>query len=111
MQDKDNNACENINSIINKSISGKRINYYSLKGSYETRVEATVVSVNAGEYLSVTKKKLSGDGKSTDFLVSAQKRKRALLLMRHKAMTENGVRQKTSKKCQKKKTRPALWAG
>lgn len=47
----DNNACEQFNSIINKHIGGKRINF-SQRGSYNNRVEAAVVSYNSsGQYL------------------------------------------------------------
>ncbi|KAL4136163.1 hypothetical protein QTP88_007727 [Uroleucon formosanum] len=47
----DNNVCEQFNSIINKHLSGKRINF-SQRQSYNTRVEAAVVSYNtSGEFL------------------------------------------------------------
>ncbi|XP_060859447.1 uncharacterized protein LOC132936703 [Metopolophium dirhodum] len=47
----DNNVCEQFNSIINKHLSGKRINF-SQQQSYNTRVEAAVVSYNtSGEFL------------------------------------------------------------
>lgn len=47
----DNNACEQFNSVINKHIGGKRINF-SQRNSYNTRVEAAVVSYNSsGQYL------------------------------------------------------------
>ncbi|KAF0709858.1 Uncharacterized protein FWK35_00035841, partial [Aphis craccivora] len=36
---KDNNICEQFNSIINKYVAGKRINFSS-RGNYNTRVEA-----------------------------------------------------------------------
>ncbi|KAF0746511.1 YqaJ domain-containing protein, partial [Aphis craccivora] len=48
--DVDNNICEQFNSIINKYIGGKRINL-SQRNSYNTRVEAAVVSFNSKEYL------------------------------------------------------------
>lgn len=38
-----NNTCEQFNSVINKYISGKRINF-SLKQSYNTRVQAAIIS-------------------------------------------------------------------
>lgn len=43
--DVTNNICEQFNSIINKYIAGKRINF-SLKQSYNTRVEAAIISFN-----------------------------------------------------------------
>jgi len=47
----DNNICEQFNSIINKHLAGKRINF-SQRHSYSTRVEAAVISHNtAGQLL------------------------------------------------------------
>jgi len=47
----DNNVCEQFNSIINKHLAGKRINF-SQRHSYNTRVEAAVISHNtAGQLL------------------------------------------------------------
>jgi len=46
-----NNACEQFNSIINKHIAGKRINF-SQRNSYNVRVEAALVSYNSyGQYM------------------------------------------------------------
>lgn len=45
--DVDNNYCEQFNSIINKYIAGKRINF-NQKQSYNIRVQAAVVSFNSG---------------------------------------------------------------
>lgn len=53
--DVDNNACEQFNSVINKFLGGKRINF-TQKNSYSTRVQAAVVSFNSGEYLRTVKK-------------------------------------------------------
>jgi len=44
--DVDNNICEQFNSLINKHIAGKRINF-SQKQSYTSRVYAAVVSFNS----------------------------------------------------------------
>lgn len=44
--DVDNIICEQFNSLINKYIAGKRINF-SQKQSYTTRVNAAVVSFNS----------------------------------------------------------------
>jgi len=43
----DNNVCEQFNSVINKYLAGKRINY-SQRHSYNARVEAAVISCNSG---------------------------------------------------------------
>jgi len=51
-----NNACEQFNSIINKFIAGKRINC-SLKQSYNTRIQAAIISYNTnGNFLNVLHK-------------------------------------------------------
>ncbi|KAL4097751.1 hypothetical protein QTP88_022473 [Uroleucon formosanum] len=57
--DVDNNICEQFNSIINKHIAGKRINF-ALKNSYNARVEAAVVSFNiSGQYIRSIHKKIT----------------------------------------------------
>jgi hypothetical protein len=49
--DIDNNYCEQFNSIINKYIACKRLNF-SQKQPYNTRVQAAIVSFNSGgEYI------------------------------------------------------------
>lgn len=53
--DVDNNICEQFNSVINKFLGGKRINF-SQKSSYSTRVHAAVISFNSKEYLRTIKK-------------------------------------------------------
>jgi len=53
--DVDNNACEQFNSVINKFLGGKRINF-TQKNSYSTRVQAAVESYNSGQYLRSIKK-------------------------------------------------------
>lgn len=56
--DVTNNSCEQFNSVINKYISGKRINY-SLKQSYSTRVQAAIISYNtSGNFLRAVHKKV-----------------------------------------------------
>ncbi|CAI6342668.1 unnamed protein product [Macrosiphum euphorbiae] len=55
IMDVDNNACEQFNSVINKFLGGKRINF-TQKSSYSTRVQAAVISYNSGEYLRSVKK-------------------------------------------------------
>lgn len=46
----DNNVCEQFNSVINKYLCGKRINF-SLRKSYNTRIESAVVSYNTSGQL------------------------------------------------------------
>lgn len=56
LKDKDSNRVETFNSVISKCIGGKRVNF-GLRGSYETRCNAAVVSFNTGKpisYLSYT---------------------------------------------------------
>lgn len=56
--DVTNNSCEQFNSVINKYISGKRINF-SLKQSYSTRVQAAIISYNtSGNFLRAVHKKV-----------------------------------------------------
>ncbi|KAL4123428.1 hypothetical protein QTP88_015606 [Uroleucon formosanum] len=45
--DVTNNICEQFNSVINKFIAGKRINF-SQKNGYNTRVRAAIISFNSG---------------------------------------------------------------
>lgn len=47
--DVTNNICEQFNSVVNKYIGGKRINF-SLKQSYNTRVRAAIISFNSAGY-------------------------------------------------------------
>jgi len=54
-----NNICEQFNSIINKHIAGKRINF-ALKNSYNACVEAAVVSFNtSGQYIRLIHKDIT----------------------------------------------------
>ncbi|XP_050053438.1 uncharacterized protein LOC126549075 [Aphis gossypii] len=57
IQDVDNNACEQFNSLINKFIGGKRINF-TQRNTYTTRIEAAIVSFNSKEYLRSIHKKM-----------------------------------------------------
>lgn len=57
--DVDNNICEQFNSIINKHIGGKRVNFMQ-KQSYNSRVYTAVVSFNTGgNYLREIHKKIT----------------------------------------------------
>ncbi|XP_029342286.1 uncharacterized protein LOC103310448 [Acyrthosiphon pisum] len=57
--DVDNNICEQFNSVINKHIGGKRINF-SQKQSYSTRIYTAVVSFNTnGNYIREIHKKIT----------------------------------------------------
>lgn len=57
-EDVDNNLCEQFNSLINKHIGGKRINF-SQRYNYKTRVEAAVISFNSKNYLREVHKKIT----------------------------------------------------
>lgn len=48
VQDVDSNIAEHYNSVVARFIGGKRVNY-TLKGSYQTRCAAAVVSHNTGQ--------------------------------------------------------------
>lgn len=56
-EDVDKNVCEQFNSLINKFISGKRINF-TQRNTYTTRIEAAIVSFNFKEYLRRIHKKM-----------------------------------------------------
>lgn len=57
----DNNVCEQFNSVINKNLAGKRINY-SQRNSYNSRVEAAVISHNSsGQFLRAMHKNILND--------------------------------------------------
>ncbi|XP_025424236.1 uncharacterized protein LOC112693403 [Sipha flava] len=60
LENKDNNICEQINSIINKHVASKRINFSS-RGNYNTRVEAAVVSFNSKQFLRKLHKKMTNN--------------------------------------------------
>lgn len=45
--DVTNNICEQFNSVVNKFIAGKRINF-SQRNGYNTRVKAAIISFNSG---------------------------------------------------------------
>lgn len=57
--DVDNNYCEQFNSIINKHIGGKRLNF-SQRQSYNIRIQAAVVSFNSdGNFIRMMHKKIT----------------------------------------------------
>lgn len=58
IENVDNNPCEQLNSIINKHVGGKRINY-TQKNNYKTRVEAAILSYNSKNYLRTLHKKIT----------------------------------------------------
>jgi len=65
--DVDNNICEQFNSVINKHIGGKRINF-SQKQSYSTRIYTAVVSFNTGgNYIRELHKKITSKSPGTLF--------------------------------------------
>ncbi|KAE9543065.1 hypothetical protein AGLY_002976 [Aphis glycines] len=55
IENTDNNPCEQFNSLINKHIGGKRINY-TQGNNYKTRVEAAVVAYNSHNYIRAVQK-------------------------------------------------------
>jgi len=57
IEDLDNNICEQFNSIINKYVGGKRINF-SQSNNYSTRVKAAIISFNSRTYLCTIHKKI-----------------------------------------------------
>lgn len=57
IENVDNNLCEQLNSLINKHIGGKRINF-TQKNNYRTRVEAAVVAFNSKNFLRSVQKKI-----------------------------------------------------
>ncbi|CAH1730974.1 unnamed protein product [Aphis gossypii] len=83
----DNNVCEQFNSIINKHLAGKRI-HFSLRQSYNTRIESGVISYNtSGQLLRSLHKhvvhKISPGNVGKRFLKSRE-RKAVLLKNRRK---------------------------
>lgn len=56
IEDVDNNLCEQFNSLINKHIGGKRINF-TQGHNYKTRVEAAVILYNSKNYFRTVQKK------------------------------------------------------
>jgi len=57
IENADNNPCEQFNSLINKHVRGKRINF-TQKNNYKTRVEAAVVAFNSNNYLRTIQKQI-----------------------------------------------------
>ncbi|CAI6374568.1 unnamed protein product [Macrosiphum euphorbiae] len=58
IEDVDNNPCEQLNSLINQHIGGKRINF-TQSHNYKTRIEAAVVAFNSKNYLRTLQKKIT----------------------------------------------------
>lgn len=70
IEDVDNNPCEQLNSLINKYIGGKRINF-TQSHNYQTRIEAAVVAFNSKNYLRTLQKKITtkSPGKINNYLI------------------------------------------
>lgn len=68
IMDVDNNACEQLNSVVNKFLGGKRINF-TQKSSYSTRVQAAVVSYNSKEYLRTVRKHITHTSPGKYYLI------------------------------------------
>lgn len=60
LENRNNNVCEQFNSIINKHIAGKRINF-SGRRNYSTRVEAAVISFNSKQFIRKVYKKTTNN--------------------------------------------------
>lgn len=58
IENVDNNPCEQFNSLINKHIGGKRINF-TQSHNYQTRIEAAVVAFNSKNYVRTINKKIT----------------------------------------------------
>lgn len=58
IENVDNNPCEQFNSLINKYIGGKRINF-TQSHNYQTRIEAAVIAFNSKNYIRTIKKKIT----------------------------------------------------
>jgi len=54
------NNIEQFNAIINKHVAGKRLNF-SGRRSYNTRVEAAVISFNSNQFLRKIHKKMANN--------------------------------------------------
>lgn len=60
IENKTNNLCEQFNAIINKHVAGKRLNF-SGRRSYNTRVEAAVISFNSKQFLQKIHKQMANN--------------------------------------------------
>jgi len=60
IENKTNNICEQFNAIINKHVAGKRLNFSSRR-SYNTRVEAAVISFNSKQFLRKIHKQMANN--------------------------------------------------
>lgn len=58
IENVDNNPCEQFNSLINKHIGGKKINF-TQSHNYQTRIEAAVIAFNTKNYLHTIKKNIT----------------------------------------------------
>lgn len=57
IENVDNNPCEHFNSLINKHVGGKRINF-TQSNNYCTRIEAAVVAYNSKNYIRSVQKNM-----------------------------------------------------
>jgi hypothetical protein len=57
IEEVDNNSCEQSNSIINKHIGDKRINF-TQGNNYQTRVQAVIVAYYSRNYTRIIHKKI-----------------------------------------------------
>jgi len=69
LEDVTNNICEQFNSVINKFIAGKRINF-SQRNSYNTCVKSAIISFNSGgNFLRHIHKKITNKSPGTYFKI------------------------------------------
>ncbi|KAL4104017.1 hypothetical protein QTP88_019330 [Uroleucon formosanum] len=87
--DVDNNICEQFNSVINKFLGGKRINY-TQRSSYNTKILAAVVSFNSSEYLRAVKKHITqtSPGKTAKSFLTQIIKKRSACQKRRQLWTK-----------------------
>jgi len=67
IKNKTNNKCEQFNAIINKHVARKRLNF-SGRRSYNTRVEAAVISFNSNHFLRKIHRKMANNNSSGWFV-------------------------------------------
>lgn len=68
IENQSNNLCEQFNSLINKHIAGKRINFRGRR-SYNSRVEAAVISFNSKHFLRKIHKKICNNHSPGTYLI------------------------------------------
>ncbi|XP_022166128.1 uncharacterized protein LOC111030767 isoform X3 [Myzus persicae] len=95
IEDVTNNLCEQFNSVINKHIGGKRINF-SQGRNFETRIEAAVIAYNSKKYLRTIHKKMlmTSPGKIGKKYLKNISRVRTNTAMRRRRLVYEGTKRK-----------------